>query len=264
MDEILSPVRVAARHAPSTICAPRGRNHARRVTTDHPRLRHNSGRLATKPCAHTHGRSAPSRQERLMTEHTAHHTIASRPMHASLRETAREITRGWWTSLATGIAWLVVSLVILQFDRASITTVGILVGALFMLAGIRNLALATVPSSLRWVSAAFGVLFLIAAVICFVNPTTTFVGLADMLGFLFLIVGVWWMVRAGLQQPVNPLWWLGLISGILMTGLAFWTTGQFFIDKAYVLLVFAGIWALMEGIQDIVRAFAMRRVHDEL
>jgi hypothetical protein len=103
------------------------------------------------------------------------------------------------------------------------------VGFLFTVAGIQNIALATVPTSLRWVSAAFGGLFLISAVICFVNPATTFAGLPDMLGFLFLLVGIWWMVRAGLPQPVNPLWWLGLISGILMTGLAFWAEGQVFI-----------------------------------
>jgi uncharacterized membrane protein HdeD (DUF308 family) len=40
--------------------------------------------------------------------------------------------------------------------------------------------------------------------------------------------------------------------------LAFWTSGQFFIEKAYMLLVFAGIWALMHGISDIVRAFTVR------
>jgi uncharacterized membrane protein HdeD (DUF308 family) len=199
-----------------------------------------------------------------MTEHAAQPPIESRPIAAGLGETAREITGYWWVSLISGIAWLAASLVILQFDSASVTTVGIIVGVLFMVAGIQNIALATVPTSLRWVSAAFGVLFLISAVICFVNPTSTFAGLADMLGFLFLLVGIWWMVRAGLQQAVNPLWWLGLISGILMTGLAFWTEGQFFIEKAYVLLVFAGIWALMQGIEDIVRAFAVRRARNEL
>ena len=48
-----------------------------------------------------------------------------------------------------------------------------------------------------------------------------------------------------------------------MTGLAFWTAGQFFIEKAYVLLVFAGIWALMQGVTDITRAFALRRLHEQ-
>ena len=110
----------------------------------------------------------------------------------------------------------------------------------------------------------FSVLFMISAVICFVNPAETFAGLADMLGFLFLLVGVWWMVQAFLERPLNPLWWLGLISGILMTGIAFWSAGQLFAAKAYTLLVFAGIWALMQGIIDIARAFEARRVHKEL
>jgi hypothetical protein len=49
-----------------------------------------------------------------------------------------------------------------------------------------------------------------------------------------------------------------------MTGMAFWTAGQFFIERAYVLLVFAGVWALMQGITDIVRAFTVQRLHESL
>jgi uncharacterized membrane protein HdeD (DUF308 family) len=72
------------------------------------------------------------------------------------------------------------------------------------------------------------------------------------------------MVRAFLERALNPLWWLGLIAGVLMTILAFWTAGRLFIERTYVLLVFAGIWALMEGMTDIVRAFAVRQLHQEL
>ena len=182
----------------------------------------------------------------------------------SLREGARRVTGYWWVLLAAGIAWVAAALVILQFDQASVTTVGVLVGMMFLGAGIENIALARSNVPMRWAWALFGGLFLVSAVVCFANPTDTFAGLADMLGFLFLIVGVWWMVRAFLERPINPLWWMGLISGILLTGLAFWTAGQFFIDKAYVLLVFAGIWALMQGITSIVRAFQMRTLHEKL
>ena len=42
--------------------------------------------------------------------------------------------------------------------------------------------------------------------------------------------------------------------------LAFWTGGQFFIEKQYVLLVFAGIWALMQGFTDFAKAFVIRKV----
>jgi uncharacterized membrane protein HdeD (DUF308 family) len=80
------------------------------------------------------------------------------------------------------------------------------------------------------------------------------------LGFLFLIVGVFWMVQAFGERDVNPLWWFGLISGVAMVVLAFWTGGQFFIERAYVLLVFAGIWALFHGVTDIFRAFQIREL----
>jgi uncharacterized membrane protein HdeD (DUF308 family) len=53
---------------------------------------------------------------------------------------------------------------------------------------------------------------------------------------------------------------MGLISGILMIGIAFWVSGQYFLARAAMLLVFAGIWAAMKGVTDIVRAFAIRRL----
>jgi uncharacterized membrane protein HdeD (DUF308 family) len=177
---------------------------------------------------------------------------------------ARRVAGLWWVSLIVGIAWIATALVILQFDDASIKTVGILVGVMFTVAGLQQLVLSALAESLRWLWAVFGVLFLISAGICFVNPEDTFAGLADILGFLFLIVGVWWTIEAFLVKGESPLWWLGLISGALMIVMAFWTSGQFFIEKAYVLLVFAGIWALMHGMKDIVRAFALRSVRDLL
>lgn len=198
-----------------------------------------------------------------MSEHTATRQFEA-PAIPSLRQSARELTGYWWAMLAAGIAWVAVALVILQFDEASVTTVGVLVGFMFLGLGIENIALARLNVPMRWVWALFGGLFLVSAVVCFANPTDAFAGLADTLGFLFLVVGVWWMVRAFLERAISPLWWIGLIAGILMTGLAFWTEGQFFIEKAYVLLVLAGIWALTQGITDIVRAFEIRAVREEL
>ncbi len=183
---------------------------------------------------------------------------------AAAREFARDVTGFWWVWLVCGLGWLVVALVILQFDRASITTVGVIIGAMFLFAGAQQLALAFIAPRLRWLWAIVGVLFVIAAGVCFFNPEDTFAGLADILGFLFLLVGGWWTVGAFIEREDNPVWWLGLVAGVLMIVLAFWTSGQFFIEKAYTLLVFAGIWALLQGVRDIVRAFAVRGVHKAL
>jgi uncharacterized membrane protein HdeD (DUF308 family) len=197
-----------------------------------------------------------------MTAQAAGGDPGTPPRESGLRVAAREITGSWWLWLVTGVAWIIVSVVILQFDETSVRTVGVIIGLMFVFAAAQNLAIASMAVPLRWVWAFFGVLFLIAGIISLANPEDTFAGLADMLGFLFLLVGLWWMVQAFLERAVNPLWWLGLIGGVLMTVVAFWTAGQFFIEKAYILLVFAGIWALMEGIADIARAFAVRGLHE--
>ena len=101
-------------------------------------------------------------------------------------------------------------------------------------------------------------LFLVAGVIAFISPENTFAAIADILGFLFLMVGTFWIIQAFGERDVNELWWFGLISGIAMIMLAFWTGGQFFIHRVYVLLVFAGIWALFHGVNDLIRAFQIR------
>jgi uncharacterized membrane protein HdeD (DUF308 family) len=165
----------------------------------------------------------------------------------------------WWLWLVTGVIWTIAALVILQFDAASVTTVSVIVGCMFLFSGAQQLVLATLADQLRWLWIVFGVIFVGAGIVCFANPEDTFRGLADVLGFLFLAVGIWWTIEALLVRADDSLWWLRLITGILMILLAFWTSGQFFIERAYTLLIIAGVWALMQGITDIIRAFQFRR-----
>ena len=164
----------------------------------------------------------------------------------------------WWLWLVTGLIWTIAALVILQFDAASVATISVIVGCMFLFSGAQQIVFALLADHSRWLSIGFGVLFIAAAGVCFANPEDTFRGLADVLGFLFLLVGIWWTIEALLVRGGDSLWWLGLTAGILMILLAFWTSGQFFVERAYTLLIFAGIWALMQGITDIVRAFQIR------
>ena len=178
------------------------------------------------------------------------------------RAILRGLARFWWLWLVFGIAWVLISLVILQFDDASITTVGVLIGLMFFISGIQQFAIASMVDRGGWIYGLFGVLFVIAGVISFISPENTFAAIADILGFLFLIVGIFWIIQAFAERDENDVWWLGLGAGVLMVILAFWTGGQFFIEKQYTLLVFAGIWALMSGVTDIVRAFQIRKLKD--
>src|SRR4051794_29467135 len=153
------------------------------------------------------------------------------------RDAARAVASAWWLWLVTGVLWIIASVVILQFNTASITTVGVIIGCMFMVAGIQQFVAAGIAESARWLWIIFGVIFVACGFVAFFNPANTFAGLADVLGFLFLTVGVWWTIQAFLVRDVNPLWWLSLLAGILMIIMAFWTSGQLFIEKAYTLLI---------------------------
>jgi hypothetical protein len=72
-----------------------------------------------------------------MSEHTATPQFGASAI-PSLRESARRVTGYWWVLLIAGVAWVGVALVILQFDQASVTTVGVLVGLMFLALGSRT------------------------------------------------------------------------------------------------------------------------------
>ena len=76
------------------------------------------------------------------------------------RDAVKRISRLWWLWIVFGIGWVVIGVVILQFDQASINTVGILVGAMFLVTGFQQFAIMSMVERGRWLYGIFGVLFL--------------------------------------------------------------------------------------------------------
>jgi uncharacterized membrane protein HdeD (DUF308 family) len=176
-----------------------------------------------------------------------------------LREVAETVARYWWVELVIGAVWVVIALVILKFNHASVVTVGVLIGIMLLIFAVEEFALAAMSTGwVRWMWVFFGVLLAAGGIVSLIHPRNTFAGFADILGFIFLLIGVIWLIQAFVEREYNQLWWLGLTAGILMVILAFWVDGEFFLSRAATLLVFAGIWALMKGITDIIRAFQLR------
>ena len=94
----------------------------------------------------------------------------------------------WWLWLVIGIAWIFVALVVLQFDDASAKTVGVIVGLMFLVTGCSSSSSRRSARRRAMDRLVFGVLFIVAGVVALANPEDTFAGIADILGFLFLIV----------------------------------------------------------------------------
>lgn len=182
------------------------------------------------------------------------------PKTPALMALAEKVSSYWWVELVVGILWTVIAVVVLKFNHASVTTVGILTGIMFLAFAAEDFLLAYFDRKAGWLWAIFGVLLTAGGIVALVNPVATFVGFADILGFVFLVVGVRWMVQAFAERIINSLWWITLTSGILMTVLAFWVSDRLFVERAYTLLIFAGVWAMTNGVIAIIRALQLREL----
>ncbi len=174
-----------------------------------------------------------------------------------------ERSRYWWVALLVGIAWLVIAWIVLRADITSLTTVGLLLRALFIAAGVSEVAAGSVMGGgwtvLHYIIAG---IFLLGGLWAFIRPVNTFFALVSVLGLVLLLQGAFEIVRGLSSRGENPWWWLGLVSGILLILLAFWVSGSDRVfnlqARTYLVLFWVGLMALIRGITTIVLAFTIR------
>ena len=164
----------------------------------------------------------------------------------------------WWLFLVTGIAWLIISVMVLRFTPASVNTVGVLMGVLFLLGAFNEFMIASMRHAWRWAHIAMGVFFLIGSIWAFARPFNAFWALASVLGPLLIFKGTLDIIGAVVTKEVNSSWWLGLVAGILELVLGFWASQQAFPARGALLLLWVGFFALFRGISEIVIAFEVR------
>ncbi len=164
----------------------------------------------------------------------------------------------WWMFLVTGVAWLIISAAVLRFSIASVATIGVLIGAVFLIASASEILLASTRASWAWLHILMGVLFVGAAIWAFVSPFGAFWALAAVVGLLLILRGGLDLVTSVDARDTNPTWWLGLLAGILEIILGFWASQQAFPARAVLLIFWVGFFALFRGISDIVVAFEVR------
>src|SRR5215831_8165590 len=184
---------------------------------------------------------------------------------AAMRSEVRDVARWWWVFIVTGLIWLWISLVVLRFTESSVTTVGVLIGVVFTIAAITEFMVVGVTSG-GWkvVHVLLAVIFVLGAIWGYANPKDAFWALAEVLGFILVIYGAIELTESIMTRDVNPLWWLGLTAGILLILLGFWTGQQLLTVQARLLIFYAGLFALFRGIGQIVTAFQVRHLGQEL
>ena len=164
----------------------------------------------------------------------------------------------WWLLLLTGIAWLILSWVALRFTPASVATVGILLGVLFLFGMVDEFLLAAIGVSWRWLHVIMAVIFAFGAGWSFARPYNAFWTLASILGLLLIFRGALDIISSLDARAINSAWWLGMVAGILEILLGFWASQQYRSVQGALLLVWVGFFALFRGISEIVIAFEVR------
>jgi uncharacterized membrane protein HdeD (DUF308 family) len=187
----------------------------------------------------------------------------------SLREDMQAVTRGWGWFLAAGIAWIVFAFFLLSFNYRTVWAIAVFFGIGFIVGGIMELAVAAVAPGWKWLYILIGIVSIVAGVIALMWPGETFLVLSAIVGWLLLFYGIIDIIFAFSTRHMEGLWWMQLISGIVMVLLGFWAIAP---DNATVatyrgavlLVVWIGVAALFRGISDIILGFRLRSVQREL
>jgi len=188
---------------------------------------------------------------------------------SELRDDMRTVTGNWGWFLAAGIAWLIFAFVVLSFNYATVWAVAVLFGIGFIIGGVVEFMVAAVAPSWKWLYIVLGIVSIIAGIVALVWPGETFLVLAAIIGWLLLFYGVFDIVLAFSTRHLDDLWWLQLISGVLMVAIGFWAIAP---DNQTVstyrgtvlLVVWVGFAALFRGISDIISGFRLRSAHKRL
>ncbi|AKJ12195.1 membrane protein [Streptomyces incarnatus] len=174
------------------------------------------------------------------------------PLHALSRA-------AWQVVLGTGIASLILGVLVLVWPGASLLAAGVLFGIYLVISGVFQLVAAFGThraTSLRVLAFISGALSILLGLFCFRGPMQSILLLA-------LWIGIGWLIR-GITQTLAALHDARMPARgwHIFLGVVTFIAGIVLIDSPFrsvaVLTLVAGIWLVAVGIGEIVTAFGIR------
>ena len=166
----------------------------------------------------------------------------------------------WWLLLITGIAWMLLALIVLRFDYTSVSAISILFGVVAIVAGVAEIG--ALMMARGWWKLLHGVLvvvFVAVGIVAFIHPGNTFRALAAVFSFFLIFAGAFDIVFSISARREIEVWWLQLIGGLIYLALGFWAAG-YYGRSAVLLIAWVAVFAIIRGVRDIVLAFRVREV----
>jgi uncharacterized membrane protein HdeD (DUF308 family) len=166
----------------------------------------------------------------------------------------------WWLVLITGIGWMLVGLIVLRFDYASVSAISVLFGIVAIAAGVMEIGVLLLARGWwKLLHIVLAVVFFVAGIVAFVHPGNTFAALAAVFSFFLIFAGTFDIIISISARHEIEVWWLQLVGGIIEVVLGFWAAG-YYGRSAVLLIAWVAAFAVIRGVRDIVLAFRVREV----
>ncbi|MEU1161343.1 HdeD family acid-resistance protein [Streptomyces sp. NPDC090075] len=165
----------------------------------------------------------------------------------------------WQTVLLTGIASLILGVLVLVWPGASLLAAGVLFGIYLIVSGVFQLVAAFgthKATSLRVLAFISGALSILLGLFCFRGPLESILLLA-------LWIGIGWLIR-GITQTIAAVHDPGMPARgwLIFLGIVTFIAGVVLIVSPFksvaVLTLVAGIWLVVVGIVEIIASFGIR------
>jgi uncharacterized membrane protein HdeD (DUF308 family) len=166
----------------------------------------------------------------------------------------------WWLLLITGLAWMVLAIILLRFDYTSVYSISLLFGFVAIAAGVFEIgATFMVAGWWKLLHVILALVFIIAGIVAFASPGDTFASLAAIFSFFLIFAGAFDIIMSIASRKEIEVWWLQLIGGIILLALGFWAAG-YYGRSAVLLVAWVAAFAIIRGVRDIVAAFRVREL----
>jgi uncharacterized membrane protein HdeD (DUF308 family) len=166
----------------------------------------------------------------------------------------------WWLMLITGIAWILVSAILLRFDYTSVSSISILFGIVALFAGAAEVGVLFLAAGWwKLLHAVLAIVYIVAGIVAFIHPGDTFLALAAIFSFFLVFAGTFDIVIAISTRHEIEVWWLQLVGGIIELALGFWAAG-YYGRSATLLVAWVAAFTIIRGVRDIVLAFRVREL----
>ncbi len=168
-----------------------------------------------------------------------------------------QLERMWGWYLAGGIISMIFGFFVISYRHPTVYVVVYLASGFFIAAGVFQIIGSIRIATLRWLHLVFGLFWIGAGIVGFVWPHITIYIIAILIGWAFLVLGIFDIIESIRHHETLPYWWLFLIRGIIATALGFLCIRHPGAPLT-ALVVLVGILAIVFGAVEIIGAFSAR------